>query len=94
MDAAAALQKASTEHDLIMRMMELRFSDLYWWFGIIFPLFLASFLFTSGAYIYIYMVSHALSSKIDSVIESVNAILNNHLKHLEERIDKVEHKEE
>lgn len=87
---ATALAKASSEHELILKMMELRFGDLYWWFGIIFPLFLASFLFTSGAYIYVYMVSHALSAKIDAVAESINTIMNNHIKHLEARLKKVE----
>jgi hypothetical protein len=69
------------EHAVLVSIFTQRFNDLYWWLGFLTFLFSSSFVFTAGAYVYTYLVGSKLA-----IIES------NHIKHLKERLERLEAK--
>ena len=85
--AQAVIPTGDPGHQFIVDFLNQRFTDLYWWFGVIIALLFGSYAFTGGAYIYTYMIS----SRLFSAAEKIKEIEENHLRHIEERLSKLEH---
>ena len=74
---AGAMQGGEYTH--LAAMIGQRFTDLYWWLGMVIILICTGFTFTAGSYIYTYMISKRLED-----------VRTNHLTHIDDRLDKLE----
>lgn len=92
-DAIAASAGQSTiEHDMLIRLLEARFGDLYFWFALVISLILASFVFTAGSYVYTWVTGRQVRDEMRGYAEALDRLETNHIKHLKDEIEELKRK--